>query len=462
MGLFDKYEALIHQTETIRSRGEIFKVHGILIESSGPITHIGELCEIFLPDGSTAYAEVIGFNKKKVQMMALSHIESIVPGCAVYSYGKPLEILVGDELLGRVLDGMGIPIDGKSLNFFRAKISIFNEPPDMLRRCRIKERLDTGIKAIDGILTVGKGQRMGILSGSGVGKSTLLGMIAKNTKADINVIALIGERRREVLEFIERDLGEEGLKRSVVVIATSDQPPLARVRSAYTATAIAEYFRDTGRDVMLMVDSVTRMAMAQREIGNALGETPVVRGYTPSVFSLLARILERAGTSSKGTITAFYNVLVEGGDFEEPITDSVRGILDGHIILSRELAEKGHYPAIDITKSISRLRTEITDTPLQSAASKIIQWLASYNDIKDLLNVGAYVRGSNSAADTAIDKVDTINSFLQQGVTEIITREAMESELFGITAGAAQGFNLGGEISASNVSTGGILPLSGV
>lgn len=419
MGLFDKYETLIHQTETVRSKGQIIRVQGLLLESQGPICKIGECCAIFLPDGKTAMAEVIGFSEKRVQLMPLTDISGIVPGCEVYAKGSYLEVLVGDELLGRVLNGVGHPLDGKTLNFYWSKRSVFSEPVGVFDRKIIREKLFVGIRALDGLLTLGKGQRIGIFSGSGVGKSTLLSMIARNTEADVIVIGLIGERRREVQEFIERDLGPEGLKKAVVVVATSDDPPLARVRGVYTATTIAEYFRDQGKNVLLIVDSVTRASMAQREIGTALGEIPVSRGYPPSVFTMLPKVLERAGTSKNGSITGIYNVLVEGGDMDEPISDAIRGILDGHIVLSRDLAIKNHYPPISVTESVSRLMMHVADDEHLASASQIKEWIAAYQEVEDLINIGAYVRGANPTVDQAISRLPEIRRFLKQGIHEV-------------------------------------------
>ncbi len=418
MGLFDKYETLINQTETVRSKGQVIRVQGLMVESQGPICKIGECCTIFLPGGRTAQAEVIGFNEKRVQLMPLTDISGIVPGCEVYAKGHYLEVLVGDELLGRVLNGVGQPLDGKTLNFYWSKRSVFAEPISVFDRKIIREKLYVGVRALDGLLTLGKGQRIGIFSGSGVGKSTLLSMIARNTEADVIVIGLIGERRREVQEFIERDLGPEGLKKAVVVVATSDDPPLARVRGVYTATTIAEYFRDQGKNVLLIVDSITRASMAQREIGTALGEIPISRGYPPSVFTMLPKILERAGTSSLGTITGIYNVLLEGGDMEEPISDAIRGILDGHIILSRKLAIKNHYPPIVVTESVSRLMMHVADPEHLAMANNVKEWMAAYEEVEDLINIGAYVRGANPLVDQAIVKMPEIRKFLKQGIYE--------------------------------------------
>lgn len=418
MGLFDKYETLLDQTDTIRSWGEVQSIQGLLIQSKGPECGVGELATIHLPDGRHAFAEVVSRDDKRVHMMALTDTFGLVRGSPVFTKGRTLEIPVGDELLGRVLDGIGQSLDGQALNFYHNTRSIFAPPAGILERKLIQEPIETGVRAIDGLLTLGLGQRIGIFAGSGVGKSTLLSMIARNTSADVNVIALLGERRREVQEFMERDLGPEGMKRSVVVVATADDPPLARVRGLYTATTIAEYFREQGKNVMLIVDSVTRTAMAQREIGASLGEVPISRGYAPSVFTMLARVLERAGATKKGTITGLYNVLVEGDDFDEPISDATRGILDGHIVLSRALAHKNQYPAIDVPASISRMMIHITDAEHQAAADQVREWISTHREIEDLINIGAYLRGTNPVADQAIAHLPEIKAFLKQGIHE--------------------------------------------
>ncbi|CCJ32599.1 Flagellum-specific ATP synthase FliI [Caloramator australicus RC3] len=349
--------------------------------------------------------------------MPLGDITGVAVGCPVENTGKTLNVKVGPTLLGKVLDGLGNPMDGSSLDY-ETEYKLDRDPPNPLLRRKIDTVMSTGIRAIDGFLTCGIGQRIGIFAGSGVGKSTLLGMIARYSDADVNVIGLIGERGREVREFIENDLGEEGLKKSVLVVATSDQPPLVRLKGAFTATAIAEYFRDKGLKVMLMMDSVTRFAMAQREVGLTIGEPPATKGYTPSVFAMLPRLMERSGNSDKGSITAFYTVLVDGDDFNEPIADAVRGILDGHIVLSRKLAGKNHYPAIDVLASISRLMPQIADEKLKEKASELRDILAVYKDSEDLINIGAYQRGSNPKIDRAIQLIDKINAFLRQGINE--------------------------------------------
>jgi flagellum-specific ATP synthase len=420
MGLFDKYAEALKNLDPIKYTGVVRKVQGgLLVESLGPRAVVGELCQIVLPESRRLiWAEVVGLKGKTVQIMPYDEMEGIEIGARVIAMGEHLSVPVSDKLLGRVLDPMGKPIDGRGDVGSSVWYPIFQKPPDVLRRSRIHERVGTGIRSIDALVTVGKGQRMGIFSGSGIGKSTLLGMIARNTSADVSVIALIGERGREVREFIENDLGSEGLARSVVVVASANKPPLSRIRGAYVATAIAEYFRDRGKDVMLLFDSVTRFAHAQREIGLAIGEPPANRGYTPSVFSLLPKLLERAGTSSAGTITGFYAVLVEGDDLDEPISDAVRGILDGHLVLSRTLAQRNHYPAVDVLGSISRLATHVTGPGIKRAAGRLRRLLAVYREAEDLINVGAYVEGTNPEIDEAIGRMPEINAFLVQAIEE--------------------------------------------
>lgn len=414
----EKYLKLIEKTY-VNKLGKVVKIVGLTIESVGPDANFGDVCRIKSREDTNRYvkAEVVGFKDKRVLLMPFDNIDGIGPGSIVENTGKPLTVKVSDELLGQTLDGLGNPIgDFKITNY--KKYSVEAKPPDPMSREIISEVLPLGVKAVDGLITVGKGQRIGIFAGSGVGKSTLLGMFARNTKADINVIALIGERGREVREFIERDLGEEGMKRSIVVVATSDKPALIRNKAAKTATAIAEYFRDKGKDVLLMMDSVTRFSMAQREIGLASGEPPVTRGYPPSVYSEMPKLLERAGNSAVGSITGLYTVLVDGDDFNEPITDTARGILDGHIILSRRLGHKNHYPAIDILQSISRVMSSIASRDHKKAAGKLKNVLATYNEAEDLINIGAYKSGSNKNIDYAISKIDEVNEFLMQGVDE--------------------------------------------
>ncbi|MBQ8914228.1 MAG: FliI/YscN family ATPase [Lachnospiraceae bacterium] len=393
-----KYYNLLDR-DYVMSFGKVSKIVGLTMESFGPPCKLNDLCEVISKDGTNrVMAEVVGFRDNKVLLMPFDVVDGIGLGATVKNTGEVLTVKVGPQLLGKVLDGIGRPMDGSTLEY-EEEYPIDNAPPDPLQRKLISEVLPLGVKAVDGLLTIGKGQRVGIFAGSGVGKSTLLGMFARNTRADINVIALIGERGREVGEFIERDLGEEGLKRSVLVIATSDKPALIRNKAAKTATAIAEYFRDQGKDVLLMMDSLTRFSMAQREIGLASGEPPVTRGYPPSVYSELPKVLERAGNTYKGSITGLYTVLVDGDDFNEPITDTARGILDVHIVLSRKLGHKNHYPAIDILASISRCMSAIATKEHKAAAGKLKNVLATYNDAEDLINIGAYRSGSNPDID---------------------------------------------------------------
>jgi flagellum-specific ATP synthase len=419
MGVFDKYASRLEGMDPIKYTGVVERVQGLLIESQGPAAVVGELCQILVPKGrGTVWAEVVGLRGRTVQLMPYDEMEGIEIGNIVIASGESLIVPVSDRLLGRTLDSMGKPIDGKGDVGSEVWYPAFNTPSDVLRRKRIKEKITTGIRSIDSLLTVGKGQRIGIFSGSGVGKSTLLGMIARNTSADINVIALIGERGREVREFIENDLGPEGLARSVIVVSSSNKPPLARLRGAYVATAVAEYFRDQGKDVMLLFDSVTRFARAQREIGLAIGEPPANRGFTPSVFSLLPKLLERSGTSEKGTITGFYTILVEGDDIDDPVSDNVRGILDGHIVLNRKLAARNYYPAVDVLQSISRLAVHVTGPRTQEACGYIKRMLAVYAGAEDLISVGAYVKGSNAEIDEAIEKMPEIEKFLKQRIQD--------------------------------------------
>ncbi|HKM35819.1 MAG TPA: flagellar protein export ATPase FliI [Lachnospiraceae bacterium] len=415
---FEKYRKLKEGTY-FHKLGKVVNVVGLTIESAGPDAKLGDLCEIF-PEGEglkPVKAEVVGFKDKKTLLMPYESTEGIGLNSLVQNMGMPLSVEVSDDMLGKTLDGLGQPTDGYDLKR-GINYPVEAKPPDPMSREIIDEVLSLGVKAVDGLLTVGKGQRIGIFAGSGVGKSTLLGMFARNTKADINVIALIGERGREVREFIERDLGEEGMKRSVVVVATSDKPALVRNKAAKTATAIAEYYRDQGKDVLLMMDSLTRFSMAQREIGLASGEPPVSRGYPPSVYSEMPKLLERAGRASKGSITGLYTVLVDGDDFNEPITDTARSILDGHIVLSRKLGNKNHYPSIDVLQSISRCMSQIVRREHKQLAGKLKSVLATYNEAEDLINIGAYKAGSNTGIDYAIQKIDAVNAFLCQEVDE--------------------------------------------
>ncbi len=415
----DKYKTALKKTNTLQMSGRVTKVIGLIIESDGPKAPIGEVCLLKDRHGKViSKSEIVGFNSGKILSMVLGDLHEIAPGAEIVATGETLSIEVGDALLGRVIEGLGSAMDGKGKIYTGVRRSIYAQPPNPLQRMRITSPIATGIKAIDGMLTLGKGQRIGIFSGSGVGKSTLIGMIARNTSADINVIALIGERGREVKEFIEKDLGEKGLQRSIVVVATSDAPPLVRVKGALVATSIAEHFRDRGLDVMFMMDSATRLAMAQREIGLTIGEPPTTKGYTPSVFSLLQKTMERAGTSEKGSITGLYSVLVEADDINDPISDASRGILDGHVVLSRKLASMGHYPAIDVLESISRVRNDVIDLDHYEAAAKIQEMLAAYRNSEDLISVGAYQRGVNPQVDRAIAMNDRINQFLRQRIDE--------------------------------------------
>lgn len=418
----ETYLDALKRIDPVQITGKITDIVGLVIESQGPSVNLGDLCYIMpRQTGAAIPAEVVGFRQNRVLLMPVGEMQGIGPGCEVVSARQPLKVLVGPELLGRIVDGLGNPIDGKGPLNNAVACPLHNTPPHPLARRRISEKLSVGVRAIDGLITFGKGQRVGIMAGSGVGKSTLLGMIARNTEADINIIALIGERGREVREFIERDLGEEGLKRSVVVVATSDQPALVRIKGAMTATAIAEYFRDQGQDVVLMMDSVTRFAMAQREVGLTIGEPPATRGYTPSVFAMLPKLLERSGTGDQGSITGIYTVLVDGDDMNEPIADAVRSILDGHIVLSRGIAAQNHYPAIDVLASVSRVMLEIVEKEHYSASQKLRSILAAYREAEDLINIGAYVTGSNASIDIAIAKIQEAKAFLQQGVYEQMT-----------------------------------------
>jgi len=414
----NKYFDTLTAVQPFRLMGRVDKVVGLVVESYGPPVSIGQLCHIHTRSGSDILSEVVGFRGKKVLLMPLEETVGIDPGALVSLRREPYAIPVGRELLGRVLDGTGKPMDGKGpLNATEFQ-PVHNAPPNPLTRQRVTKPISTGIKAIDGLLTCGLGQRVGIFAGSGVGKSVLLGMIARHTNADVNVIALVGERGREVRDFLERDLGEEGLRRSVVVTVTSEQASLIRVKGALVATAIAEYFANLGLNVMLMMDSLTRVAMAQREVGLAVGEPPTTKGYTPSVFAFLPRLLERAGNFKSGSITGIYTVLVEGDDMNDPVADTVRSILDGHIVLSRKLASAGQYPAIDVLESISRVMTDVVPHDHVDDANKFKEILSTYRDAEDLINIGAYAKGSNPKIDYAIAMIDRVTDFIKQRVEE--------------------------------------------
>lgn len=408
----------------LSSLGKVKNVAGIMIEVTGIEAKVGDICTIYGADDHLITSEVVGFKDENVLLMSYGDMKGISPGAFVQTTGAQLRVPVGDFLIGRTVDATGYPMDGKGdFTDITEFYDVEGKPANPMERVRISERMTYGIKPIDGMLTIGKGQRMGIFAGSGVGKSTLMGMIARNIKADVNVIALVGERGREVTEFIEKDLGPEGMARSVLVVATSDQPAMLRVKCASVATAIAEYFKDQGMDVLLMMDSLTRFAMAQREIGLAIGEPPIARGYTPSIYAELPKLLERAGNFQSGSITGIYTVLVEGDDTNEPISDTVRSIIDGHIVLSRDLAHKNHFPAIDIGASISRLMSDIATPEHKAAASRVRDMLAEYNKNIDLISIGAYKHGSNPKLDEAVDKIDEINAFLKQAVGEKFTFE---------------------------------------
>ena len=399
--------------------GKIVDVVGLTIEATGPPMHIGDLCYIRPPrGGETVPAEVVGFRGSRILLMPLGDMAGIAPNSQLEPTFRPQSVRVGLDLLGRVIGSMGNSLDGRPAPTGTAQVALSMAPPSPLKRNRISEPLSTGVRSIDGCITIGKGQRVGILSGSGVGKSKLIGMIARNTNADVNVIALVGERGREVREFIEGDLGPQGLARSVVVVATSDEPALMRIKGALVATAIAEWFRDQGADVLLMMDSVTRFAMAQREVGLAVGEPPTTRGYPPSVYALLPKLLERAGTSDTGSITGIYSVLVEADDLNDPVGDAVRSILDGHISLSRALASRNHYPAVDVLESISRCMIDITPDTHRMLSGEVRKVLATYRDAEDLINIGAYVEGSNPDIDRAVRLIPGVRRYLQQGLGE--------------------------------------------
>ncbi len=408
------------ELKTARSFGKVTRVVGLIAEGRGIKAPVGSVCHL-VPDqagGEPLAAEVVGFKDGGCLFMPYGDMRGVRPGSLIQNSSTPPNFPVGFGYLGRTLDAFGAPLDGRAAPPPEAYYPLHAEPPSPLTRPRINEPLDVGVRAVNSLLTLGKGQRVGIMAGSGVGKSTLMGMMARYTKADVNVIALVGERGREVVEFMERDLGPEGMKRSVLVVATSDTSPLVRMRAAYAATAVAEFFRDQGKDVLLMMDSVTRFCMAGREVGLAVGEPPTRGGFTPSVFAHLPKLLERAGKSPKGSITGIYTVLVDGDDFTEPVADATRSILDGHIVLTRELADSGHFPSIDVLKSVSRLRPDITSTQAHTGGRTLIKHMATFKRVEDMVNIGAYAQGSSPEIDKAIKMIGPINEFLRQNVTE--------------------------------------------
>jgi flagellum-specific ATP synthase len=436
--LFSRAAGLLRGSDLARRSGRVSDLIGLVVEASGLQAEVGEVC---LVNGDRGHppvpAEVVGFRGRRTLLMPLGEMEGIGPATTARATGAPFRIRVGDELLGRVIDGLGNPLDGLAPAAGGRPRATIAPPPEALSRPRIEQRVDLGVRALDALVPCGRGQRLGIFAGSGVGKSSLLGMIARSTTADVNVIALVGERGREVREFVERDLGD-ALARSVVVVATSDQPALVRIKAAFTATAIAEHFRDEGHDVMLMMDSVTRFAMAQREVGLAIGEPPATRGYTPSVFAQLPRLLERSGTSPRGSITGLYTVLVDGDDMNEPIADAVRSILDGHVVLTRELAHASHYPAVDVLQSVSRLVGEVVSPEVRAAGAAVRRLLAAYREKEDLIAIGAYQRGTDPAVDAAIALRPAIERFLRQAVDERTTADAADAALLDIAAAIAE------------------------
>jgi flagellum-specific ATP synthase len=419
----------VNEWSGLQPSGRVTQIVGLLIESAGPNVHLGELCTIYNRKGDPVPCEVVGFKEDKVLLMCLGSLTQIAPGAEVCPSGEVPMVAVSMALCGRVIDALGRPLDGKGPISVNQYYPLEAPPPKALQRRRINKQFHTGVRALDGTCSAAYGQRFGIFAGAGVGKSTLLSMVAKMSEADINVIALIGERGREVREFIERDLGPEGMARSVVIVVTSDEPALLRVKGAATATAIAEYFRDHGKDVVLMMDSVTRYAMALREIGLAVGEPPTTKGYTPSVFAALPKLLERAGNSDRGSITGVYTILVEGDDLNDPVADTVRSILDGHIVLSRKLASANHYPAIDVLGSLSRVMKEVVDSNSVELAASLRELLQTYTEAEDLINIGAYTAGSNPAIDAAIAHIDSIRGFLRQGHDERISAGELWDQL---------------------------------
>ena len=432
-GLLDHATAALRDADLHRRHGRVIDLIGLIVEATGLEAEVGEVCTIDTGRGrGPVPAEVVGFRAGRTLLMPLGEATGIGPGARVSASGRALSIEVSDDLLGRTLDGLGRPLDGFGPTAAGRSRPVEAAPPDPFTRPRIDVRVSLGVRALDALVPCGRGQRLGIFAGSGVGKSSLLGMIARSTSADVNVICLVGERGREVREFIERDLGPEGMARSVVIVATSDQPALVRIKAAFTATTIAEHFRDQGADVMLMMDSVTRFAMAQREVGLAIGEPPATRGYTPSVFALLPKLLERSGTSPRGSITGLYTVLVDGDDMNEPIADAVRSILDGHVVLSRHLAHAGHYPAVDVLASVSRLVGEVVTSEVRSAGDEVRRLMAAYKDKADLISIGAYARGSDPLTDAAIDARGPIDGFLRQTVGDRSTADEADSALINL------------------------------
>jgi len=440
MDLWQRAEAIVNRSRPIAARGTVTDLTGLIIEGNGPAVGVGTTCSIVQGD-LRVLAQVVGFRENRILLMPLGELYGIAPGATIIAHGDGSNLLVGDELLGRVINPLGEPLDGKPPISDGHEVSIYASPPSPLARKRISAQYDSGIKTVNSLLAIGVGQRVGIMAGSGVGKSTFLGMIAKHARSSVNVIALVGERGREVREFIERDLGPEGLARSVVVVSTSDTSALLRIRAAFVATAIAEYFRDRGETVTLMLDSVTRFCMALREVGLAVGEPPSSNGYTPSVFATLPKLLERAGTTvNEGSITGLYTVLVEGDDMNEPIADAVRGILDGHIVLTRQLASRGHYPAIDVLQSVSRVMPEIVTPEQIELAVRTRQVIADYREAEDLITIGAYKAGQNPKVDYAVNHIEAVNNFLKQRPTEKFTAEETRqilSEIFSAKVTAA-------------------------
>lgn len=433
---FEKYSEIVKNAQTIKRCGIVRESRGLLVESRGPQASIGEICLIDIDADHKVMSEVVGFRDKYLLLMPLGDLEGIAPGMRVTATGGAFKVAVGPDLLGRVLDGFGKPIDGRGPVDSIGSLPLTGERINPLVRNRITDPLWTQVRAIDGVVTIGKGQRIGIFAGSGVGKSVLLGMIARNVVADINVIALIGERGREVREFLENDLGPEGLERSVVVVVTSDMPAILRLQGTRVALTIAEYFRSLGNNVVLMMDSITRVAMAQREVGLSAGEPPTTKGYTPSVLALMPKILERAGTSDKGSITGIYTVLVEGDDVNEPVSDMVRSIIDGHIVLTRKLANRGHYPAIDILQSISRVQKDVIEADHRKLVTRLIEMYAAYADAEDLINIGAYAKGSNPRIDQAVNRIDAITEFLRQDIDDATEAGQMLQRLHAAIGGS--------------------------